>query len=76
MFVRSASESRRAYNAEGGCTQAGTTIKPVIVAQFVDLDSFLVRRRMRHRLCRHRQRCVRFGVGDQTIILQEVGCEV
>ncbi len=45
------------YRDEAGGTKASATVKPVIVTELVDLDTLLVRRRMRHELCHHR----RFG---------------
>lgn len=59
------------YKAEGGGTESSTAIKPIVVAQFINLDSLPIRRRMRHRLCRHRQRFVGVGVGSQAIIVLE-----
>ena len=59
------------YKAEGGGAEPSTAIKPIVVAQFINLDSLPIRRRMRHRLCRHRQRFVGVGVGSQAIIVLE-----
>jgi hypothetical protein len=61
---------------EGSCTEAGASVKPVIITKLIDLDSLLIRRRMRHGLCRHRQRLFRFHLGGQAIVLEEFGGEV
>ncbi len=66
----------KAYSIEGGCTEAGAAIKPVIVAKLVDLNSSPIRRRMRHRLCRHRQRVFGVHLSPKTIVVQKLGREI
>lgn len=62
---------------DGSGTEASAAVEPVIVAKLVDLDTLLVRRLMRHRLCRHRQRLFFVEVGSQaTVVLEEFGREV
>lgn len=50
--VRSMQRKSQTYRRKLGGTEACSAIKPVIVAQLVDLDALLVL--MRHRLCHHR----------------------
>lgn len=52
-----------------GSTKTGTTIEPVVMTQLVDLDPFPVRGRMRHLLCRHRQRLVGADVSRQARVV-------
>jgi hypothetical protein len=35
--------------------KAGAAVEPIIIAEFVDLDTFLTRGRMRHVLCHHQR---------------------
>jgi hypothetical protein len=64
-------------NVNGGGAEAGAAVKPVIVAKLVDFDTLLIRRLMRHRLCRHRQRLVGVEIGSQaTVVLKQFGREV
>lgn len=64
-------------NVYCGSTEAGAAIEPVIISKLVDLDTLLIRRLMRHRLCRHRQRLFGLEVGRQaTAVLEEFGREV
>ena len=68
---------RRTYETVGCGAESSTTIVPIIVSEFINLDSLPIRRRMRHGLCRHRQRFVRFRVGDQAmIVLEKIGRKV
>lgn len=67
---------REAHRTKGGGAEAGAPIKPVVVAKFVDLDSSPIRRRMRHRLCRHRQRVFGVRLSRKMIVVQKFGCEV
>lgn len=63
-----AQEKRRHYTyiCVGCGAEAGSAIKPVIVAQFIDFDALLVRRLMRHLLCHHQRLGVRLG-GERPI---------
>lgn len=54
--------------------EARTAVKPVIVAQLVDLDPFLPTRRIRHRLC-HDQR-LWFALGVVGQVAQDAGREI
>lgn len=64
-------------DVDAGGTEAGASIEPVIIAQFVDLDTLPIRRLMRHRLCRHRQRVVGVEIGSQaTVVLEQLGREI
>jgi len=64
------------HGTEGGRAEARSAVKPVIVAKLVNLNSPPVRRRMRHGLCRHRQRVIGVRLNTNTIILQEIGREI
>ena len=71
MIGNRKSESRwdAAYRGKRRGAEAGASVEPVIVTKLVDLDTLLVRRRMRHRLCHHQ----RLGIalrGDAVICCQ------
>jgi len=46
---------RQTYGNPCGGAEAGASVVPVIVAEFVDLDAFLIRRLMGHGLCHHQR---------------------
>lgn len=62
------------YLHKSSGAEAGASVEPVIVAQLVDLDAFLVRRMMRHGLCHHQW----FGapLGAETGVAEDIGGEV
>jgi hypothetical protein len=43
------------YSLEARATEAGTSVKPVIVAKLVDLDALSIGGLMRHGLCHHQR---------------------
>ena len=45
----------KTYKYESRRAEPSSAIEPIIVAQLVDLDSLLVARRIRHRLCHHQR---------------------
>lgn len=62
------------HRYERGRTEASAAVKPVIITELVDLDTFLIGRLMRHRVCHHHG----FGVplGDNPAVAEEIRREI
>lgn len=58
-------------SVEFSSAESGAAVEPVVVSQFIDLDPFPVGRRVRHLLCRHRQRLFQTGLGRQSIVMMK-----
>lgn len=71
-------EREGTHDLQRGGAEAGAAVEPVVVTKLVDLDALLIRRRMRHGLCRHRQRLVGLQVVSQAgvVVLEQLGGQV
>lgn len=67
----------RTHLGPRGGAKAGASVEPVIVAEFVDLDTPPIGRLMRHLVCHHRRRRLGPAVGSNAIVKgEEVGRDV
>lgn len=64
------------YIEEVGSAEACASVKPVIVAELVDLDAPPVGRLMRHSVCHHRRLLFPSFCGNALVACEEVGRDV